>query len=246
MAEESVRLDRVTEAMREPIRAYATLVRELAGPRAKGLTLFGAIAAGSFDPSRHTVRNVLVLDTVELAMLRRLSEHGTRLGKARISAPLVMTPEYVKASLDTFPLELIEIHQMHLTILGEDFFTDLSFDAGHVRLQCERELKTILIGLRQGLLAAAGRGKLISALEMDVGDGLTRTLRGLLWLKGERQARPAGEVVANIEKMIEHKLPGLRRALDLSAEHGWDDFQALYRDVELLGEIDLVERLRER
>ena len=85
-------LDRITAAMQQPLRSYAELVRKLAGTNAKALTLFGAVAADSFDPSRHTVRNVLVVDRVDLSMLRKLADHGAKLGKARIAAPLVMTP----------------------------------------------------------------------------------------------------------------------------------------------------------
>ena len=230
-------LDRVVEPMREPIRQYADLVCGLAGANAKALTLFGAIAAGSFDTARHTVHNVLVLEKVDLAILRRLAEHGAKLGKARIAAPLIMTPEYVKASLDTFPLEFIEIKLRHVTIFGEEYFDGLEFDDGHVRLQCERELKTILIGLRQGLLAAAGRRKVISAIEVDVGEGLMRTLRGLLWLKGKKEGMPALRVLSEIEQITERKLPGLRTALDPSAQHGWNEFETLYRNVETLGQI---------
>jgi hypothetical protein len=230
-------LERVGEPMREPLRQYTTLLRELAGPHASALTLFGAIVAGSFDPSRHTARSVFILDAVDLSMLRQLSLHGPALGKTHIAAPLVMTPGYIEASLDTFPLELIEIHQMHLTIFGEDFFENLSFEDVHVRLQCERELKTILIGLRQGLLAAAGRDKFISALETDITEALTRTLRGLLWIKDQREAKPAAQVVEEIEEKIDRKLPGVRRALDSAADHGWEEFKTLYHDVEVLGEI---------
>ncbi len=237
MPDEQDAMKRVPESMRGPIEEYTGLVRELAGGSAKALTLFGAIVAGSFDPSRHTARNVLVVAQVDLSVLKKLAGHGARLGKASISAPLIMTPEYIKTSLDTFPLELLEISQKHVTIFGQDYFEDLSFDADHVRLQCERELKVILIGLRQGLLAAAGREKFISALEMDAGEGLTRTLRGLLWLKGDKDAKPATDVIAAIEKLTERKLPGIRTALDTSAHHGWDELDTLYRDVEALGEI---------
>lgn len=237
MVEEWVGLNRVVASMRGPLQEYVSHVKELAGPNAKALTLFGAVVAGSFDPSRHTARNVLVVDHIDLSMLRRLAERGVRFGKARIAAPLVMTPDYIKTSLDTFPLELIEIHQQHLTVFGDDYFQDLSFDDAHVRLQCERELKAILIGLRQGLLAAAGQEKFIGALEMDVGEGLMRTLRGLLWLKGRKEAKPATEVVAEVEKIADRKLMGVRTALDSAAHHGWDEFERLYRDVEALGKI---------
>jgi hypothetical protein len=237
MADELTGLDRIAEPFREPIADYAGLLRRIAGEDARALTLFGAIVAGTFDSQRHVIRSVLVLGKIDLSVLRRISEHGTKLGKQHISAPLIMTPEYIRASLDTFPLELIEIQQMHLTLFGQGHFTDLTFDEAHVRLQCERELKVILIGLRQGLLAAAGRESVISELETTVADNLLRTLRGLLWLKGQRQAKPTDDVLAEIEKLTKRNLPGLRNAVDATAAHGWSEFETLYRDVEALGEI---------
>jgi hypothetical protein len=169
-------------------------------------------------------------------MLRELAGRGTVLGKSHIAAPLVMTPEYIAASLDTFPLELLEIHQNHLVLFGEDHFSDLSFDDGHVRLQCERELKTVLIALRQGLLAAAGREKFVGALVVDAAEGLMRTLRGMLWLRGQKDPKPAADVLTQVEKIVGRKLAGVRLALDRAGHHGWSEFESLYADVEALGE----------
>ena len=76
-----------------------------------------------------------------------------------------------------------------------------------------------------------------SELETTVADNLLRTLRGLLWLKGQRQAKPTTDVLAEIEKLTDRKLPGLRNAVDATAPHGWGEFETLYRDVEALGEI---------
>ena len=226
----------IAEPMRPPIRSLADLVRKLAGNHAKSLTLFGAIAAGSFEATRHTVRSVLIVDAIDLSVLRRLAEHGAKLGKAHVAAPLIQTPKYIADSLDTFPLELIEIHQNHITVFGKDHFEDLSFDDGHVRLQCERELKVLLIGLRQGLLAAAGREKVLAELEVNMAENLLRTLRGMLWLKGRREAQPATEVLVEIENLVQRKLPGVRAAVDREAAHDWSQFESLYRDVEALGE----------
>lgn len=230
-------LDGVPQAMREPIRDYTDLVRSCADADFQSLTLFGTIVAGSFDIARHTVRSVVVLEKIDLVKLRRLAEHGAKLGKARIAAPLVMTPAYIRDSLDTFPLELIEIVQMHLTILGDDPFGDLKFEERHVRLECERELKTIMIGLRQGLLAAAGRDKALETIEKDMGEGLVRTMRGFLWLKGQKKAKKADEVIASVEEMSKRKLPGVRDAVDATGSHGWEAFQRLYHDVEALSEL---------
>jgi hypothetical protein len=223
--------------MRGAIRDYARLVRETAGTSARALTLFGAVVSGSFDPDRHTARSVLVVDRIDLSVLRRLGGHGASLGRAGVSAPLIMTPGYIKASLDTFPLEFLEIKQRHATVFGTDYFENITFVDDHIRLQCERELKAILIGLRQGLLAAAGRERFLSALEVDVGEGLMRTLRGMLWLKGHREARPAAAVIEEVERITERRFRGVRTALDPDADHGWEAFEDLYRDVEALGEM---------
>ncbi|MCP4251531.1 MAG: hypothetical protein GY778_31220 [bacterium] len=236
MADELAALDRIAEPQRTAIRQYAGLIRDVAGKRAKGLVLFGAIAAGAFDPKRHTIKNLLILDEVDLSILRRLAEHGPKLGRQRISAPVVMTPDYIRSSADAFPLELIEIQQMHLTLFGGVSFDDLTFEDSHVRLQCERELKALLIGLRQGLLASAGEEKFIGAVEVEMGEALMRTLRGMLWLKGQREAKPALEVVAEIVKLTQRSLPGLRTALNAAAAHGWEQFESLYTDVAALAE----------
>jgi hypothetical protein len=229
-------LESIVEPMRLPVRGFAELVRNLAGEHVMGMTLFGAIAAGSFDATLHTVRSVVVIDAVDLRMLRRLSEHGVKLGKAHIAAPLIMTPKYIQESLDTFPLELIEIHQNHINLFGKDYFGDLTFDDAHVRLQCEREFKVTTLGLRQGLLAAAGREKVLAQLIAGSGERLLRTLRGLLWIKGRKEAQPAAEVIKEVENLLNRKFPGVRSSLEPTGQNEWDHFQALYGDVAALAE----------
>jgi hypothetical protein len=235
MSKDNEQQYRIAPFMDEPLRAFAQLIRDLGGDDALALTLFGAVLTDGFDRRQDTARSVLVVRQIDLSMLWRISEHGTKLGKDAIAAPLIMTPEYLTSSLDVFPLELLNIQQRHLVLFGTDYFNDLNFEPQHIRLQCERELKTLLIGLRQGLLAAAGKEKLLEPIELDASEGLMRTMRGILWLKSDRQPRPALEVLTAIEKLIDRKLDGLRLAIDLGAHHGWNEFVQFYRDVEALG-----------
>jgi hypothetical protein len=230
-------LTELPEGLRAPFGRYVETLREIFAETACGVTAYGPAVTGEFDPEIHAVRSVLVVEKVDLNALRRLGERGRQLGRDGIAAPLIMTPEYVKQSLDTFPLELIEIGQTGSTVLGENHFADLSPEDAHVRLQCERELKVLLIGLRQGLLKAAGREQAIAALELDAGVGLQRTMRGLLWLKGERKLRRLAEVFGAIEKATDRKWPAIRTALDRSASHGWQEFVALYDEVQSLSEV---------
>ncbi len=228
---------RVPQDMRPAIEEYAALLVELGGENVKGLTVFGAIAAGVFDRERQSAANVLMLGRTDLSLLRRFAEYGPKLGDAGIAAPLVMTPEYLDSSRDTFPLELLEIHQNHTTLWGDDYFAELTLDPAHVRLQCERELKTMLIRMRQGLLAAAGRERELDATIRDVASELVRTMRGMLWLHDDREAKPAAEVIAGMESAAARQLHGVRQVAGPDATMDWGSFEALYHDVEALGGI---------
>lgn len=227
-------LDRLSPAVREPVRRYAEQVAELAGPQGLGLTLYGAIAAGTFDAARHVIHNVLVLETVDLDLVRRLGSELSHHHVSRIAPPLVLTPAYIQASLDTFPLELIEIQQQHATLWGEDHFAGLQFDNSHIRLQCERELKVMLLATRQTVLHAAGQEKKITAAAQHAGDGVLRTLRGLLWLQGQRTAQPASQVIEQIEKLVSRSLPGVRALIDERVARDWRHIRELYDDLDAL------------
>lgn len=234
MTEATLKMDGVIPSMQIPIQKYAQTVHTLAGTKALSLTLYGAIVGGSFDPSWQTARSVVVFDSIDLEILRNLGKEGARLGKAKIAAPLIMTPEYIQNSLDSFPLEFLEIQQRHRCLFGQDSFAELSFYQPHLRLQCERELKSMLIGMRQGLLAAGGQDKWLSTMEVDIGERLIRALRGLLWLHGQMEGKPAAQTVSDIEESLNKPLPGIRAALHRQGQHGWDEFTSLYEDIEAL------------
>jgi hypothetical protein len=146
-----------------------------------------------------------------------------------------MTPEYIEASCDVFPLELLEIQQLHALICGEDHFANLRFERNDVRLQCERDLKSELIQLRQGLLAAAGRHKLLGELCLAVTERTLRILRGLLYLAdSSKTAKSAGEVVKQAAAHTDVALRTLDRLVGRPLEIAMAEFEGLYGEIEQL------------
>lgn len=106
--------------------------------------------------------------------------------------------DLMRTSLDTFPLEWLEIGGCHEVLAGADPFAGLRFAAEHVRLQCERESTVLAIALRQRLLRAAGAGE---SLELPA-EQVVRILRGLLHLAGgELPAAPGALLAAAAERL---------------------------------------------
>ena len=230
-------LDRLAPPIRAAVRELGERILAEFGDAVVNWTIYGEAAAGIFDTERHTVRSALVLSAVDLDKLRSLSAHGERFGKLRLVAPLILTPQFLADSRDVFPLELLEIQSQHVTLLGEDTFADLSFADADVRLQCERELKTVLIALHQGLLASHGHAKHLPGIVHHAVERLSRTLRGIVWLKGVRKQQSLGELVAAVEQAAKLRLPGIRQAVQGGHSPDWDTFRQLYADVEALGAI---------
>lgn len=214
------------------VRPYVAHMQQVAGRRALSLNLLGAAAAGTWIPGRHLAHNALVLESIDLELLRQLSQqlphfHG-------IAPPLVFTPAYIRDSIDTFPLEFLEIQQQHLTVFGDDCFQPLAFEAKYIRLQCERELKSMVLAMRQAVLLSAGDQQRLLAHHPYAADGLLRVLRGLLWLKDVREPLPATRVVDEVERILARPLKGLRTLLQVHAPPSWDDYCALHAELEAL------------
>lgn len=239
MARQPMHVEKLAAAVQEAAKIYTQLLLQFFRDRLLGITFHGAVVEEDYDLDHDRARSVIVLDRIRLDALRDLARHGSHLGRMGLVAPVVMTPDYIRDSLDTFPLELLEIQTRNVTILGDNFFRELDFDREHVRLQCERELKTLMIGLRQGLLAAGGRESLLGRLEHPAAETLLRILRGLLWLHQAEQADqalPAQGLAAAAEQRLEVELPGARAAIAREGNLGWHAYTQLYADLEVLRE----------
>ena len=125
------------------------------------------------------------------ALLRQLAGYGSRMGKLRLQAPLLMTKEYIQQSLDVFGVEFLDFQLNHSTIYGTDPFTKLKFKKEDVRLQCERELKSALIKLRQGYIRSMGKPKIVGQLMIGCFGELLALWRAELWLADAERSKEA-------------------------------------------------------
>jgi hypothetical protein len=228
-------LDMLPRAVRDGVRDFAQWALARTGANAVGLALFGRVCATDFDAGREFVDSVLVLNKVDLAELRSLAPEGSRFARQRLSAPLIMTPSFIKASLDSYPLELLEIQQQHVVLFGDIRLDAATFAEDHVRLECERELKSMAIGLRQGVLRTSGDEREFLPIVDRTAAGLLRVVRGLYWLKVDRKPQPWSVMMSEIERQAGQPLPGIRRRLADPAAYDWQELCDLYHDVETLG-----------
>ena len=165
------------------------------------ITITGSALTDDFDPEKSDVNSVFVLNKMNLRFLEVLAPLGKTYGKKGISAPLIMTPEYIMRSLDVFPIEFLNIKLLHETIFGEDLFQNLVIDRPDLRIQCERELKVRLIGLRQGYISSVGDAKILTDLFINTIAGYIPLFRGIILIFGKEPPLKNEDVLAVLEEV---------------------------------------------
>jgi hypothetical protein len=101
----------------------------------------------------------------------------------KIDLPLFLTESYIKASLDSYPVEFLNMKNSYRVVQGKDVLTELKFSKPDVRLQCEREVKGYLLKLRQGFIQTSGSKKQVKSLIIESLVAFGSLFRAMLFLQ---------------------------------------------------------------
>ena len=223
------------------------MLEELLGrhtPDIHSFHLVGSAVISDYDEKLSDINSVVVLHEMDLTFIAFLAPLGNKYGKKKIAAPLVMTPQYIQDSLDAFPVEFFDFRLIHKTIYGVDLFKDLRIDKPPLRLQCEREVKTKLIGLRQGYLSSLGRKENLTAMLLRSFTGSMPLFRAIIFLLGKEPPVARQEVLkafgaaTGTELAIFETLLKLKTGLIKPSEHELRSLFELYYDaLEVIGKM---------
>jgi len=208
------------------------------------ITLTGSAVTEDFMPGKSDINSVFVLREMDLKFLELLASLGKKYRKKRIAAPLIMTPEYIMNSLDVFPLEFLNIKLLHKTIWGEDLFRNLEINHSNLRLQCERELKVRLIGLRQGYISCLGNSKMLMDMFIQSFSGYIPLFKGIILVLGKEPPVTNPDVLSVLEEVsgvntsvFKTVLKQKKQKTKLTMEQLNTIFQDYYTAIEKLGDI---------
>ena len=206
--------------------------------------IVGSAVITDYNEKLSDINSVVVLHKMDLQFIVFLAPLGKKYGKRRIAAPLVMTPAYISASLDAFPVEFLDFKLLHKTVYGNDLLQDLEITRPNLRLQCERELKTKLIHLRQGYISSLGKKEALAAMLVRSITGSMALFRAIITLLGKEPPIPRTEVIqslrsaSGIDTGIFEKLLLLKASLLKPSERELTSlFEQYYHALESAGKI---------
>jgi hypothetical protein len=228
--------DKITPMLEDVLREHAANIHSF--------HLVGSAVIPDYNEKLSDINSVLVLKTMDLRVLVFLAPLGKKYGKKRISAPLVMTPEYIETSLDAFPVEFLDFKHIHRTLYGHDLLQDLRITMPPLRLQCEREIKTKLIGLRQGYVSSLGKKEDIAAALVRSFTGSMALFRAIITLLGKEPPIPRTDVITALgaatginTDIFENLLMIKLKLLKPSGQELASFFERYYKTLEAAGKI---------
>ena len=191
-----LKLDGIAEQTHASVRQAVNQFQTDLAKDLLSITVVGSAATETYQQGVSDINTVLLLRHLARTQLDVISGMAKSLHKLHLGPPLLMTPEYIERSYDVFGVELLDFQRFGVTIWGENPFGHLAFKQSEVRLQCERELKSMLIRLRQGYIAAAGNKRLLQDLLVATAKTSLPYLRAMQWLKDQTREASVEATVA--------------------------------------------------
>lgn len=173
-------------AIKDPKEIFSDITssfKTIYGDDLLSLILYGSGAGSDYRPGTSDLNFLVVLSERAIDSLSRAVDVVARWRKKNVATPLFMTRSYITTSLDSYPLEFMNMKRLYRVVYGEDVLKDLVFDIHDVRLQCEREIKGKLLLLRQRFLET---GKKQRGMEELISQSITAfisIMTGLLYMQ---------------------------------------------------------------
>lgn len=223
-------------------------IQELKDIYQKGLisaVLYGSAASGEFVDTRSNINMLVVLENTDLDNLKRASRITN---KFKMINSLFLTERDIRNSLDIFPIEFLDMQENYRILYGKDVLGDIVIDIRNLRFQCEHELKSKLINLRQSYLRIYKDKLLLCNLLSKSFTSILHILRNVLRLKGRKPSYIKQDILKELatefpinELVWESLLAARNKQIKLSGKALQDLFADFIKDLEKI--IDIVDKL---
>jgi hypothetical protein len=185
--------------MEGKLRELVSRLKEAAGKNLESVVLYGSGATGNYRPGASDLNVLCTLVTMsvhELQLLAPVVRWWTNDQKE--PPPLLFLTEELQRSTDVFAIESLDLKRSHRVLFGIDPVASLDVPMNLHRVEVERDLRLLLMRLRQHVLLA-GKNELeyTSVLKKSISSAMT-LLRHTLMVFSEEPPTEAAELFQRI------------------------------------------------
>jgi predicted nucleotidyltransferase len=162
--------------------AFVQELQVIYGKALVSAILYGSAASGEFAKHSSNINLLVVLENADLHNLTNASGLINR-RKYSLIRPLLLSEDYIRSSLDVFPIEFLDMKENYTVLAGKDILEGLSVDLKNLRFECEYELKSKLLNIKNLYLRSKGSEDL-KVLLFKSFTSIVHMMRNCLRIKG--------------------------------------------------------------
>lgn len=212
-----------------------------AGDNLQALVLYGSAATGEYRKDHSDLNLLCLLHQAKTSDLEKLHDPLSWWKRKGFPLPYVFTEHELRASADIFAIELLDMKARHRMIYGDDFLRTLDVPTTLHKLQVERELRTNLVRLRQGILAVPPKDRVLISLMDAAVSAFVTLFRHALMAFGENPPASKRDVVARAAQLVSISADAFLAILDV--HEGKRKAAELDAQETLRGYLEVVERM---
>jgi len=179
--------------MERKLNELVSRLKEAAGKNLESVVLYGSAATGAYRPGASDLNvlcTLVTMDVHELQLLAPVVLWWTR--EEKEPPPLFFLSEELVRSTDVFAIESLDVKRAHRVLFGKDPIAGLDVPMNLHRVQVERDLRLLLLRLRQqALLSGKNELEYIAVLKKTSSSALTLLRHTLLAFGEEPPSDPA-------------------------------------------------------
>lgn len=213
--------------------------------------LLSIIAFGSqanVEDAKNNLNLMIVTNNLDAENLYEISKPIKKWVKAKNPIPVIMNKDEWYSSFDVYAIEYADIKSNYKIIYGEDLTQSISINKYFLRLQCESELKSLLLKYKNNFLMNIKSDKEMKKLLMNVIKTLLVIFRSILRLHDSEVPYRAVDIIEfasrylNFNKIVMTKLAKVKYENDDYTKQELIFIEAeLLKDIQnLLKQVDVM------
>jgi len=215
--------------------------QKIFGAHLISISLYGSGAREDYVPGKSDLNFLIILSEEGIGDLKKVHAVLPKWRKRRVAIPLIMTKAFILSSLDSYPIEFLNMKRHYVPVFGEDILKGLTFSKSALRLQAERELKGKILLLRVRYLETEGKEDRIKDLIRESITAFVSIFNALLYLKGMDIPKGRSEVVRAVSGTFSVNAGAFLKCVEIKEERGRASLSEMEKIFEnYLGELALL------
>lgn len=193
-------------------------LKEIYNEKLVSIVLYGSCASNACENDFSDINIIVVMDNLLAIDLKKANSALGDFMKTKNPLPLFMDKDEWFNSCDVYPIEYSDIKDRYIILYGEDIVKPLILEKTNLRLQCEHEVKNLLIKLRQNYLAQSNDLKSIEVLLKKSSKSFFALFRAILRLTEENVSFDHEEVINLLAEKVKMDKDVFLKLLDLRTD----------------------------